>query len=212
MKDIPVFSTENGVGSLTLSEIPHWGNAYIQFQSVSEPALFLEECVSFCKAAGAEHIYAGGDEYLMRYPLHTAVIKMCALRERLPDTEAALFPVQENTLEQWRQIYNRKMEHVANAAYMTVDDSIQMLKRAEAYFVHEKGELIGIGKVSGDRISAIAALRPGAGKDVVAALAHGVFSETVTLQVASSNEKAMRLYTDLGFVPAEELSRWYKIF
>ena len=35
--------------------------------------------------------------------------------------------------------------------------------------------------------------------------------ETITLEVASTNLRAIRLYEKLGFVAVEEVSRWYQI-
>lgn len=211
MRDIPVFATQYGVASLVLKEIPHWKKAYITMQSVSQTDLFIKECKEFCLAAGAEEIYACGHPCLEIFPMHTSVFRLSADKHSLPDTDAAIFPVQRETLEQWRSIYNQKMQDVPNAAYMTTQDGLKMLEEHDGYFIHTNGELLGIGRASDNRISVIAAVQPGAGKQIVSALAHGIFADVVTLQVASSNEKAMRLYTQLGFVPVEEISRWYKI-
>ena len=60
MRNIPVFTTEYGVGSLILREIPYRQEAYIRIQDTKEPEAFLGECVDFCKAAGAERIYGTG--------------------------------------------------------------------------------------------------------------------------------------------------------
>ena len=62
MRDFPIFSTETGVSSLTLKEIPYKKQAYIRIQDVQPGTLqeHLRECVQFCKAAGAEHIFAAG--------------------------------------------------------------------------------------------------------------------------------------------------------
>ena len=53
MKDIPVFTTENGAASLILGEIPYRGQAYIRIQDSLEPESLLKECVSFCRMCGA---------------------------------------------------------------------------------------------------------------------------------------------------------------
>ena len=58
MENIPVFTTENGVASLVLREIPYRETAYIQFASSQSPELFLEECVSFCQSVGAKTVLA----------------------------------------------------------------------------------------------------------------------------------------------------------
>ena len=78
MKDFPCFATDDGVASLILKEIPYRKEAYIRFQDVQPGrfAPFLQECVSFCRMAGAEKIYAQGHEELSQYPLHAAVYEM----------------------------------------------------------------------------------------------------------------------------------------
>jgi len=211
MRNIPVFSTENGVGSLTLKEIPNSGIAYIKIGASQEPAAFLQECTDFCKAVGAERIYASGHEFLEKYPFHTAVWRMSCQIDELPDTDAALFPVTEKTLECWRVRYNRAMKDVANASYMTAMDARQMLKRGDGYFVHREETLLGIGIASGETIEAVVSNQPGAGREVVLALAHALCGTQITLEVASVNERAVRLYERLGFIKNAEISRWYKI-
>lgn len=211
MRDFPVFATENGIGSLVLKEIPYRAIAYIKIQDASRPEAFLEECVDFCRMAGAEHIYATGHSVLERYPLHTAIWKMRCHRESLPQTDASLFPVTERTVDRWQEIYNQKMRSVPNSAYMTRQDMKQLLDRGDGYFVHKDGQLLGLGKASGDRIDAVISMQKGAGAEVLAALSHALTTEIVTLEVASTNEKAISLYTRLGFLKTEELSRWYCI-
>ena len=51
MKDIPVFTTEYGVASLFLREIPYRSRAHIKIQSSQEPEKLLEECISFAECA-----------------------------------------------------------------------------------------------------------------------------------------------------------------
>lgn len=206
MKDIPVFATELGVASLTLCQIPAWKRAYIKMQSTQCPAEFLQECAAFCRMAGAEQIFASGHEFLQKLPLHTAIVTMQCDRETLPDTDAALFPVQENTLAEFVRIYNDKAVRIPNAAYLTGPQARQM---QDAYFVHRSGDLLGIGRASGDTIGFLASVSPGAGRDVLAALAHVITTDVVKLEVASVNEKAVELYVRMGFVATGVVSRWY---
>lgn len=211
MRDFPVFATENGVGSLILKEIPYCGIAYIRIRDASVPKLFLEECVDFCRVAGAARIYAMGHEILEGFPLHTAIWKMTCYRDSLPQTDAALFPVTEKTADYWQEVYNQKMKAVHNSTYMTRQDIRNMLNTGDGYFVHKNAELLGLGKASGSRIEAVISLKPGAGTQVVAALNHALTGQTVTLEVASANEKAVRLYEGLGFLKTEELAKWYHV-
>ena len=212
MRNIPVFSTQNGVGSLILKEIPYSGIAYVRIQSTQVPDAFVAECLDFCKVAGAQHVYAAGHPDLQQYPLHTAVWKMSALRESLPDTDAALMPVTKETLEDWRQIYNSRMAGVANASYMSIAESEEMLNRGDGYFIHRDKTLLGIGMASGAAIKVVISCKKGAGRDVVLALNHALAGELAVMEVATANARAMRLYENLGFVKTAELSRWYRLF
>lgn len=211
MKDIPVFTTEYGVASLVLREIPYQKTAYVTVQDSLEPDKLVGECVSFCSACGAERIYAKGHGYLEQYPFHTAVWQMNCHRERLGDTDAALWPVQKETLEYWREIYNQKVPRVPNGAWMTLMDGEEMLKKGDGYFIHRGETLLGIGRASGSWIDWVAAVQPGTGRDVVLALSHALMEEVLSLTVASTNEKAVRLYEGLGFMKVKELSKWYRI-
>lgn len=211
MRDFPIFTTENGVGSITLKEVSYKGIAYIKIQSSLQPELFLQEGVDFCKMAGAVKIYASGHEMLATYPLHTALWQMSALRDSLPETDAALFPVTENTAERWREIYNKKMFPIPNASTMTRNDMNTLILQGGGYFVHRGDELLGIGIARGDRVESVISVKPGSGREVMLALCGSLLSERVVLEVASTNVKAIRLYENLGFTAVCELSRWYDV-
>lgn len=212
MRDFPVFDTQNGVGSLILKEIPYRGVAYIQIQSASDPEAFLAECVDFCKLAGAQQILAAGHDCLTRYPEHTQIWEMRICAESLPDTDASVFPVTEKTAARWQELYNEKMKNIPNSAYMTNRDMQKLLAEGGGYFVHRNEKLLGLGKASGDRIDAVISMEKGAGKTVVAALSHGLTADVITLQVASANEKAVRLYDRMGFIKGKIVSTWYRVF
>ena len=211
MKDIPMFTTEYGVASLVLKEIPYKATAYVKLLSSLEPEKLLHECIQFCRMCGAETIDATGDPILESYPLVTAIYAMQCPREALEPTDDSLFPVTEQTLSKWLQIYNERMASVANAAYMDSRDGKELLKTGDGYFVHKDGKLLGIGKAAGDTIDAIAATEKGMGETVVRALAGALQCETVRLTVAATNDRALRLYERLGFIKIAELSRWYRV-
>lgn len=211
MKDIPVFNTEFGVASLFLREIPYRKRAHIKLQSTLEPEKLLEECIAFCRMCGAEWMDAAGHPWLEKYPLITALWEMQCCRESIGPTDACLFPVTEETVEQWLEIYNARMENVPNAAYMDSSDGKALLQSGDGYFVHRDGQLLGIGKASGDFIDAVIAVETGAGETVVQALSSLLTGDAVRLMVASANTRAVRLYQRMGFLKTRELSRWYRI-
>ena len=211
MKDFPFFSTENGIASLTLKEIPYTKTAYIKLQDVQDPEKMLEECVDFCVMAGAEKVVASNHKVLESYPLHTRIIRMSRLRSGLPDTDAALFPVTERTVDRWCEIYNTRMADVDNFSYMSVSARKELLQKGNGYFVHRNNKLLGIGIASGEMIDAVISVCPGAGEAVVLALNHALSGENAVLEVASTNEKAIRLYERIGFLKTSEISSWYKL-
>lgn len=211
MKDIPIFDTEFGVASLVLREIPYTAKAYIRIQTALDPAQLIQECVTFCRMCGAEQIFAAGDAYLCQYEPVTAVVAMRCDRASVPDSDACLFPVTEETAEQWRTIYNRCMADVPNAAYMDQAQVREMVHTGDGYFVHKDGMLLGIGKASGGTIDAVAAVQPGMGETAVRALVSILQEDTVSVLVADANIRAVRLYERMGFVQTQEVSRWYRV-
>lgn len=208
MKDLPAFTTENGVASIVLQEIPYSQVAYVIIRDTPAPEEFIKECGDFCRAAGAERVYATGHEKLKVYPYHTAIWKMEGAG--MPDQGAVCVPVTEDTLEKWCEIYNRKMAAVPNAAYMGKHKKDLIL--AGGCFAYENDVLLGIGMTSDGGIDAVASIVPGGGQKIVSALCHKIGKEKITLLVASENPKAIALYERMGFRKIKEISCWYKIF
>lgn len=209
MKDLPAFTTENGVATIVLQEIPYSQTAYVIIRDTPAPKEFIAECGDFCKAAGAEKVYATGHEELKSYPYHTAIWKLEAELSRIPEAGICQ-AVTEGNIALWRQIYNEKMASVPNAAYMGREKERMILDCG--CFVYEEGTLLGIGMVSDGQIDAVASIVPGGGQKIVSALCHKIGKGKITLQVASENLKAIALYERMGFQKNEEISRWYKIF
>lgn len=208
MKDFPVFPTQHGAASLILKEIPYRGEAYIRIQSTQEPEALLEECVNFCIACGAEKIYAAGHEYLESYPFHTSVYRMTGTIQLREVEIPAMFPVTEQTAGRWREYYNQRMRHVDNAATLEKRDEAR-IAQGNAYFVHQNGNLLGIGWMEENRLCAIASLQPGAGEALCRAMQSLIPQQQMTLEVASTNKKAIALYERMGLIKVEELSSWY---
>ena len=213
MKDFPVFTTDYGASSLILREIPYRQAAYIHIQDV-QPEGFeehLRECVSFCRMAGAERIYAAGHDLLEKYPLYTAVCEMRGTawvdREKLEH----LFPVTEATVSHWRGMMNERLRGVDNAATLTAFDEKKILESGGAYFIHHDGELLGLGWMDDTKLLLLAGVKPGAGERVMHTLMSLVEEADMTIEVASTNDRAIGLYERLGFMKTREILRWYRI-
>ena len=212
MRDIPVFTTEYGVASLVLREIPYRQEAYISIQSSLQPEQLLEECIGFCRACGAERIYAKNHDCLTQYPVHTSIIKMRGFAQVDESKVENLWPVTEETVGNWRQFMNERLKDVDNAQTLEGQNEKEILEQGGAYFVHRNGKLLGGGWLVDGELLLIAGAAPGAGEQVMHTLMSLQPDAPMELEVASTNSKAIRLYEKLGFLQTEELSRWYKVF
>ena len=211
MRDIPMFSTELGVASLTFSQIPYSGKAYIRIQDTAQPEAFIAECVDFCRAAGAQVIYITGHSFCEKYKEYTTIMEMQCIKTAVGETDAALFPVTDKTLSHWRDIYNEKIIKVPNGAWLTISDAKMYMKEKALYFVHRGETLLGTGIVYENELQWVCSVVPGGGIDVVRALCSCVADDIIKLTVASSNEKAVRLYEKLCFCPTKIHSTWYEL-
>ena len=214
MKDIPMFTTEYGVASLSLSEIPYRKEAYIRVRSLLEGKLpdLLSECISFCRAVGAEDIYAADCDELKAYPLKTTVVEMRG--DATVDWEKVehIFPVTEQTVSKWREITNDRMIGVDCAKTLTAADEKKILASGGAYFVHHNGELLGTGWMEDEKLLLVCGVKPGAGERIMHTFLSLNEGGRVRLEVASTNQRAIRLYEKLGFLKVRELIRWYKVY
>ncbi|MBP3684745.1 MAG: hypothetical protein J6J12_07265 [Oscillospiraceae bacterium] len=213
MRDFPIFTTEYGVSSLILKEIPYKNEAFIRIRDV-QPGFFeehLHECASFCRMAGAEHVFAADHEKLAAYPLHASILEMRGQAWVDSAKMKNLFPVTEATVDQWRQLHNERLRKVDCATTLTSKEEGEILSSGGAYFVHDNGDLLGIGWIQDPQLKTVAAVKPGAGEAVMHTLMSLLEGEQMTLEVASTNGKAIRLYEKLGFLVTAEKTRWYAI-
>lgn len=211
MRDFPIFTTEYGVSSLFLKEIPYKNEAYIRIRDVQEEAFeeHLRECVSFCRMAGAERIFAADHEKLEGYPQAASVLEMRGTAWVDPDKLKNLFPVTEATVARWRQLHNERLRSVACSGTLTAKEEKEIVASGGAYFVHDNGQLLGLGWVENEELKTVASVQKGAGECVMHTLMSLIEGKQMHLEVASTNERAIRLYENLGFLKTREITRWY---
>lgn len=214
MKDFPVFSTDYGISSLILREIPYRQEAYIHIQDVQPEgfAEHLHECASFCRMAGAERIYVKAHPLLKEYKRRLTVLEMRGTAWVDQQLLENLFPVTEATVSRWRSIANQRLSGVDNASTLTAADEKRILQSGGAYFIHSAGELLGIGWMEDTKLLLVASAKPGAGERVMHTLMSLVEGADMTLEVASSNLRAIRLYEKLGFLKTAECLEFCQIY
>ena len=212
MKDFPMFTTEYGVASLILKEVPYRQEAYIIIQSTQQPKELLEECISFCRVVGAERIYARGHELVESCPLHCAIYEMRGQVTVDERKTANLWPVTPENIGAWRDFLNSRMKGIDNAGTLEKSGEKEILDLGGAYFVHRGGELLGAGWIVDGELMLIAAAEKGMGEQVLHTLLSAAASEEIRLQVVSTNERAIGFYEKMGLIRTAELRRWYRVF
>ena len=211
MKDFPMFTTEFGIASLVLREIPYRGEAFILIQDTLQPDELLAECISFCRICGAEKIYARGHEIVEKYPLHCIVYEMRG-RAEVDETKVEnLWPVTEETVTQWRELMNEKMRPVDNSGTLEKKEEREILDSGGAYFVHHEGELLGAGWLVDNELRLVASCKAGMGERVCHTLFSLIPGQEVKLDVVSTNTRAIRLYEKLGLIRTSERRRWHRV-
>ncbi|MDO5400852.1 MAG: GNAT family N-acetyltransferase [Eubacteriales bacterium] len=213
MRDFPFFTTEYGVASLILKEIPYRKTAFLHVRDVQPGGLedHLNQCISFCRMAGAERVYATGHEGLTAWPLDCVTLEMRGPARPDRDKIACLFPVTEATAGQFRSVYNRLMAPVPHAATLENRDEQRIAEALGTYFIHRDGRLLGIGWMEDTKLLAVAAEQQGSGEILMHTLMSLVEGADIILEVSSTNERAIGLYEKMGFLKTKELTRWYRV-
>jgi len=215
MKDIPVFTGAHGIATIVLKEIPWSGCGYVIVRSVwDDAAAFLQECLSFCRACGAEQVYASWALAELPAPHAYDMVELQMKKSELPQGES--LEIQELTKEnsaEFLAVYNRCFQAVPNAASYSQKDTVRLLGEETAYLVFRDGVCAAIAEISREGLEAVAVLPEyrGLGYDLTRTVLEKVPSMTLKLKTASTNERALRLYERLGFQQTAVLSRWWKL-
>ncbi len=201
MKDIPIFTATNGIASLILQEIPYRREAFVQVRGVfTQLPFLLRECAAFCRMAGAERIFATGNEDFSAYPIHARLMEREITKSALPTVEAKAIATDD---EDWLSCYREAFRSVPAA---------RTLKHMEhCYWIVEQGERIGLGQIHEGVLDSVAALQKGAGERCVCALAAISSAPKIRLLCAMENLPAMGLYDRLGFSHGPIKECWYDI-
>ena len=217
MKNIPMFTGQHGMATLVFRELSYSGCAYVLVRAVwnGETAAFLEECRSFCRAVGAEKIYASWEENALPANHAYDVLGLC--REKsglsLPRREVELEELRPANGADYLQIYNTCFRPVSGAASYDKQDLQRLYGQDCAFLAKIDGEYAAVAEISKEGLESIAVMPQysGLGYDLSLTVLPMVPSLTLRLKVASTNRRALELYQRLGFEQENIRSRWYEL-
>lgn len=217
MKNIPVFTSSYGIATLILREIPWNRTAYVLVRSVwnDQKAALLEECRGFCRAVGAEQIYAAWE--LEDLPAEPAweMQRMTRPKAGLPAGEKppVLEPLTKDNRDAYLRIYNTCFRSVPCAASYDYSSLEPLYGEDLAWLAKVDGEYAGVAEISKIGLEGLAVLPEyrGLGYELALAALPMVPSTELQLKVASTNQRAISLYERLGFVRADVEKRWWKL-
>ncbi len=217
MKNIPIFTGQHGIASLIFREMGHFGPAYILVKAVwnGETAAFLEECRGFCRAVGAQEIYA--TYQLEDLPLEHAYDMLLLTRPKdglpQPGKIIDLEPLTRSNGASYLKIYNDRFKGVPSAAHYDESDLEKLYGEDKAWLVRVDGRYAAIAEISETDLEAIAVLPEykGLGYDLALTVLPMIPRKEVRLRVADTNRAALALYDRLGFEKAGISARWWKV-
>ena len=217
MKNIPMFTSSCGLATLILKEIAWNGRAYVLVRSVwnDQTAALLDECRSFCRAVGAEEIYASWDAEELPAEHAWDMIDMACPKSALPAPRQTveLEQATPETAEDYLRIYNQCFRDVPAAASYDRKSLEPLYGEELIWLAKVHGQYAAVAEISKEGLEGIAVLPEfrGLGYDLAAAVLRMVPSTEVRLKVASTNVRARRLYDRLGFAETGISRRWYRL-
>lgn len=217
MRNIPMFTSSYGLATLILKEIAWNGRAYVLVRSVwnDQTAALLDECRSFCRAVGAEEIYASWDAEELPAEHAWDMIDMACPKSALPAPRQTveLEQAAPETAEDYLRIYNQCFRDVPAAASYDRKSLEPLYGEELIWLAKVRGQYAAVAEISKEGLEGIAVLPEfrGLGYDLAAAVLRMVPSTEVRLKVASTNVRARRLYDRLGFAEVGISRRWYRL-
>ncbi len=219
MKNIPLFTTSSGIATLILREIPWNGRAYVLVRSVwnGQAEALLQECGSFCRAAGAQEIYAachGEDAPLPAEPAYSIDTMHCQKKDLpKPSLTVELEPLTKENSQHYLDIYNCCFREVPSAASYDRKKLEPLYGEDLAWLARKDGVYAAVAEISATGLEGIAVLPEfrGLGFALAATVLQMIPRPVVELRVASNNDRAIALYRRLGFQKTGQRKQWYRL-
>lgn len=167
MKDIPVFSCPDGIATLILREVPFRGEGYILVRGVFGTLEgLLAECAGFCRAAGAERLFAAGRSGFFRLSGRPSAFSGAARRGSRCCRAGGGAPCSRHGgngsgLGAGIQC---ALPGRARSGELQPAEERALAAGGEALWIEDGAVRIGLGRVRGSELLAVAALLPGRGR------------------------------------------------
>lgn len=217
MNNIPMFTSAYGIATLILREIPWSGSAYVLVRSVwnDQAAALLAECRDFCRAVGAEAVFAAWDTEELPAEHAWDMVYMTRPKDGLPEPvkPVELEALSRENAEVYLEIYNRCFLSVPAAASYNRSSLEPLYGEDLAWLAKVAGQYAGVAEISKEGLEGIAVLPEycGLGHDLALSVLPMVPSKILRLKVASTNTRAISLYERLGFQADGVEKRWWKL-
>lgn len=205
------------MASLILKEIPYSGAAYVLVRSVwnGQTAALLEECAAFCRAAGAERVYASDGKNDLPSEHAYDMVMLTMQREDLPHSDcfAELEPISAQNGAEYLAVYNACFREIPGAASYGKKDLQRLIEHKSGFLTRKNGVCAGVAELENDELAGICVLPEykGLGYDLALTALKRLETPVVRLKTASTNKKALSLYHRLGFGNETLISRWWLI-
>jgi len=217
MRNIPVFTAENGLASLILREIPYSGRAYVLIRAIWHDcaAALLQECAQFCRAVGATEIFASDGEAELPAAHAYDMLQLVCLPGDLPQLvqPVELVPVCEENGDRYLEIYNRCFQLLPGAAAYRQEDVLRLQTEGRGFLARTEGGYGGVIELGDRTLEGIAVLpeHRGLGYPMALTALQRFRGQQIRLKVADNNHNARALYERLGFREEKRISRWWLV-
>lgn len=163
MKDIPVFSCPDGIATLILREVPFRGRGlYTGTRRVRHPggsACRMHGLLPRRRCGAAVRRRRSGFFPLSGRHPHSRAQRAAGVAAAAPEA-VRLVPVTEETAADWAREYNARFRAVPAAESCSPAEERALAAGGEALWIWDGAERIGLGRVRGSELLAVAALLP----------------------------------------------------
>ena len=215
MKNIPMFTSSYGLATLILREIAWNGRAYVLVRSVwnDQAAELLDECRQFCRAVGAEEVYASWDAEELPADHAYDMIDMTCPKAALPvpRNPVELEQVRPETAEDYLLIYKQCFRDVSSAASYDRNSLEPLYGEDLAWLAKTDGQYAAVAEISKEGLEGIAVLPEyrgrGYGKGLLRELSRRAVAEgcgRLEWCCLDWNQPSIDFYRSLGAVPMDE--------